>query len=150
MLGPLDDGRGRLATLLHLLWMLARPVGPHVLAAQRAALPELTALAERPGTRELFQQAAARGITLAGLSEMLPETRPPAPPCSPSRGSSGPEPGARSPPRFAAPDRYSGGCRASSGATTPVARTSRSRAAVASKSPGGGGPGKLRGAVRFR
>ena len=74
VVGPLDDERGRLAELLHILWLVARPAGPHVLAAQRAGLPELTAVAQRPDTLELFRHAADRELTLAGLREILPET----------------------------------------------------------------------------
>jgi tRNA(Arg) A34 adenosine deaminase TadA len=71
VLGPLDDDRGRLAELLHILWLTARPAGPHVLAAQRAALPERTSVAERSGIRDLVELAAARQHTLAGLRELL-------------------------------------------------------------------------------
>jgi hypothetical protein len=70
--GPLPDGRGRLAGLLHILWILARPAGPHVLAAQRAGLPELTRLAEQPATRELFRNAADRQLSLAALRAAWP------------------------------------------------------------------------------
>jgi tRNA(Arg) A34 adenosine deaminase TadA len=71
VLGPLEDHRGRLAELLHILWLAAKPAGPHVLAAQRAGLPELTGAAERAGIRELVQDAAARQLTLAELRELL-------------------------------------------------------------------------------
>ena len=70
--GPLADRRGRLAELLHLLWMVEMPAGPHVIAAQRSVLPELTGLAAQAGTREFFAAAAARPLTLAGLRESLP------------------------------------------------------------------------------
>ena len=70
--GPLDDGRGRLAELLHILWLMGRPAGPHVLAAQRAGLPELTGVAERAGARELADEAAAGRLTLAALRDLLP------------------------------------------------------------------------------
>jgi len=72
--GPLEDSRGRLAELLHILWMVNMPAGAHVIAAQRACLPELTALAGQAETRELFARAAARALTLAGLREILPAT----------------------------------------------------------------------------
>jgi tRNA(adenine34) deaminase len=72
VVGPLDDGRGRLAELLHILWLMARPAGPHVLAAQRAGLPELTGVAERAGARELAQEATAGRLTLAALRDLLP------------------------------------------------------------------------------
>jgi tRNA(Arg) A34 adenosine deaminase TadA len=71
VVGPLDDERGRLAELLHILWLVARPAGPHVLAAQRAGLPELTRVAERAGTSELVQHAAGQ-ITLAAVRDLLP------------------------------------------------------------------------------
>jgi tRNA(Arg) A34 adenosine deaminase TadA len=70
--GPLGDERGRLAELLHILWLTARPAGPHVLAAQRAGLPELTSVAERAGARELSQAAAAGQITLDAVRDLLP------------------------------------------------------------------------------
>jgi tRNA(Arg) A34 adenosine deaminase TadA len=81
VLGPLDDHRGRLAELLHILWLVARPAGPHVLAAQRAGLPELTGVAERAGARELIEQAAAGRLTLAAVGGLLPAAMaaPPAP-----------------------------------------------------------------------
>jgi hypothetical protein len=72
VLGPLDDHRGRLAELLHILWLAAKPAGPHVLAAQRAGLPELTGVAERAATGELAEHAAAGQLTLAGLRGLLP------------------------------------------------------------------------------
>ncbi|HEY3979431.1 MAG TPA: deaminase [Streptosporangiaceae bacterium] len=71
--GPLGDHRGRVAELLHILWLLARPAGPHVLAAQRAGLPELTSLAERAGPRELARRAAAGQLTLAAIGGLLPD-----------------------------------------------------------------------------
>jgi tRNA(Arg) A34 adenosine deaminase TadA len=72
--GPLPDARGRLAEFLHILWLVTRPAGPHVLAAQRAGLPELTALAEQPATRELVERAADRGLPLAALRDLLSGT----------------------------------------------------------------------------
>jgi tRNA(Arg) A34 adenosine deaminase TadA len=69
--GPLDDERGRLAALLHITWLLLRPAGAHVLAAQRAGLPALTSLAERAETRQLFAAAAAQGASLGQLRENL-------------------------------------------------------------------------------
>jgi tRNA(Arg) A34 adenosine deaminase TadA len=79
--GPLDGARGRLAELLHVLWLMAKPAGPHVLAAQRAGLPELTGAAEQAGIRQLVQDAAGRQLTLAELRELLlsPDCRPPVP-----------------------------------------------------------------------
>jgi tRNA(Arg) A34 adenosine deaminase TadA len=74
VLGPLDDERGRLAELLHILWLVTRPAGPHVIAAQRAGLPGLTALAERPAVQELVRRAATDQLTLAGLRELLSGT----------------------------------------------------------------------------
>jgi tRNA(Arg) A34 adenosine deaminase TadA len=79
VLGPLPDERGRLAELLHILWLVAKPARPHVIAAQRAGLPELTRLAEQPDTRELVTRAAADGLSLAALREILPKRWPPAP-----------------------------------------------------------------------
>jgi tRNA(Arg) A34 adenosine deaminase TadA len=91
VLGPLDDDRGRLAEFLHILWLAARPAGPHVLAAQRAGLPERTSLAGQSGTRELVQHADGQ-LTLAALRALLPgatAARSPAPPsggsCAPGR-----------------------------------------------------------------
>jgi tRNA(Arg) A34 adenosine deaminase TadA len=66
--GPLDDERGHLAALLHIVWLLLRPATrDHVLAAQRAGLPALTRLAERAETRQAFADAAAQGASLAQL-----------------------------------------------------------------------------------
>jgi hypothetical protein len=65
--GPLPDERGRLAELLHIVWLLQYPAGPHVLAAQQAALPAQTALATRPATLRLFTEAAASQAPLADL-----------------------------------------------------------------------------------
>jgi tRNA(adenine34) deaminase len=70
--GPLGDQRGRLAELLHILWLVARPAGPHVLAAQRAGLPELTGVAERAGARDLARRAAAGELRLAEVRGLLP------------------------------------------------------------------------------
>jgi tRNA(Arg) A34 adenosine deaminase TadA len=72
--GPLPDARGRLAEFLHILWLVTRPAGPHVLAAQQAGLPELTALAGRPAIGELVQRAAADGLPLMALRELLSGT----------------------------------------------------------------------------
>lgn len=69
--GPLDDERGRLAALLHIVWLARRPAGGgHVLAAQRAGLPALTRLAERAETRQLIADAA-QGASLAELRARL-------------------------------------------------------------------------------
>lgn len=65
--GPLDDERGRLAELLHIVWILQMPAGPHVLAAQQAGLPERTGLARRPETLRLFTDAVS---SRAGLGEL--------------------------------------------------------------------------------
>jgi tRNA(Arg) A34 adenosine deaminase TadA len=72
--GPLAGERGRLAELLHILWLVSMPAGPHVIAAQRAGLPELTRLAEQAETRELVGRAAASGRTFAGVREILSAT----------------------------------------------------------------------------
>jgi tRNA(Arg) A34 adenosine deaminase TadA len=69
--GPLPDERGRLAELMHIVWLLQNPAGPHVMAAQRAALPALTALAARPATLRLFTEAAASQAPLADLRTAL-------------------------------------------------------------------------------
>jgi tRNA(adenine34) deaminase len=57
--GPLPDERGRLAELLHIVFLLRRPAGPHVLAAQRSALPAQTARASDPRTFRLVITLAA-------------------------------------------------------------------------------------------
>ncbi len=72
--GPLADERGRLAELLHIVWILQRPAGPHVLAAQQAGLPAQVSLAARPGTLRLFAEAAASLATLAELRSALRDT----------------------------------------------------------------------------
>ncbi|HEX5295086.1 MAG TPA: hypothetical protein VFX25_39965, partial [Streptosporangiaceae bacterium] len=54
------------------LWLVARPAGPHVLAAQRAGLPELTGVAERAGARDLARRAAAGELRLAEVRGLLP------------------------------------------------------------------------------
>ena len=69
--GPLPDERGRLAELLHIVWLLQYPSGPHVLAAQQAALPAQTTLAARPATLRLFTEAAASQAPLADLRTAL-------------------------------------------------------------------------------
>jgi hypothetical protein len=68
--GPLPDERGRLSELLHITWIM-RAAGPHVLAAQQQALPDLTALAARPTTRDLLTEAAAARIPLPDLRTAL-------------------------------------------------------------------------------
>src|SRR5262249_49135257 len=55
-----------------IVWLLQYPAGPHVMAAQRAALPPLTALADRPATLRLFTEAAASQAPLAHLRTALP------------------------------------------------------------------------------
>ena len=45
MAGPLDNERGRLAALLHIVWLLRMPAGTHVLAAQAFR----TCSTDRPG-----------------------------------------------------------------------------------------------------
>jgi tRNA(Arg) A34 adenosine deaminase TadA len=69
--GPLDNERGRLAALLHIVWLLLMPAGAHVLAAQRSGLAALTSLAERTATQQLFIDAAKREATVADLGIAL-------------------------------------------------------------------------------
>jgi tRNA(adenine34) deaminase len=69
--GPLEDERGRLAELLHIVWLLQWPAGPHVLAAQQAALPAQVDLAGRPRTLRLFADAASSRTSLAELRSAL-------------------------------------------------------------------------------
>ena len=69
--GPLGDGRGRLAEVLHIVWILQLPAGPHVLAAQQAGLPARTRLAARPRTLRLFTDAASSRASLAELRSAL-------------------------------------------------------------------------------
>lgn len=69
--GPLPDERGRLAELLHIVWLLQMPAGRHVLAAQQAALPAQTRVAGRPQTLRLFTEAAAARAPLADLRSAL-------------------------------------------------------------------------------
>jgi len=69
--GPLADERGRLAELLHIVWLLQMPAGPHVLAAQREGLPAQARLAADPRTRRLFADAASSRTTLAELRSAL-------------------------------------------------------------------------------
>ena len=69
--GPLEDERGRLAELLHIVWILRLPAGPHVLAAQQAGLPARTRLAARPRTLRLFTDAASSRTSLAELRSAL-------------------------------------------------------------------------------
>ena len=71
MTGPLTDERGRLAELLHIVWILQRPAGPHVLAAQQAGLSAQVSLAARPGTLRLLAEAAANRAALAELRSAL-------------------------------------------------------------------------------
>jgi tRNA(Arg) A34 adenosine deaminase TadA len=69
--GPLEDERGRLAELLHIVWILQLPAGPHVLAAQQAGLPARTRLAARARTLRLFTDAASSRASLAELRSAL-------------------------------------------------------------------------------
>ena len=69
--GPLPDERGRLAELMHIVWILQMPAGPHLPAAQRAGLPAQAGLAARPGIRRLFADAAASRASLAELRTAL-------------------------------------------------------------------------------
>jgi hypothetical protein len=69
--GPLDDERGRLAELLHIVWIPQMPAGPHVLAAQQAGLPARTGLAQRPRTLRLFTDAVSSRASLAELRTAL-------------------------------------------------------------------------------
>jgi tRNA(Arg) A34 adenosine deaminase TadA len=65
--GPLDDERGRLAELLHIVWIVRMPAGPHVLAAQQAGLPVQARLAMSPRIPSLFAEAAASRASLEEL-----------------------------------------------------------------------------------
>ena len=69
--GPLPDERGRLAELLHIVFLLQRPAGPHVLAAQQSALPAQSARAAHPATRRLFTDLAAARAPLPPLRAAL-------------------------------------------------------------------------------
>jgi tRNA(Arg) A34 adenosine deaminase TadA len=69
--GPLPGERGRLAELLHLVFLLQRPAGPHVLAAQRSALPTRFAQAADPRTQHLITGHAATHAPLAALLTAL-------------------------------------------------------------------------------
>jgi tRNA(Arg) A34 adenosine deaminase TadA len=69
--GPLPDECGRLGELLHIVWLLQRPAGAHVLAAQQAGLPEQAALAARPRTLPLFAEASSGRAGLAELRSIL-------------------------------------------------------------------------------
>jgi tRNA(Arg) A34 adenosine deaminase TadA len=71
VVGPLDDERGRLAALLHIVWLALHPAGAHVLAAQRTGLPDLSRLAELVVTQELITQAAVSGASLTQLRAAL-------------------------------------------------------------------------------
>jgi tRNA(Arg) A34 adenosine deaminase TadA len=68
--GPLPDERGRLSELLHITWIM-RAAGPHVLAAQQQARPDLTALAARPATQRLLTEAATTRTPLPNLRSAL-------------------------------------------------------------------------------
>jgi tRNA(Arg) A34 adenosine deaminase TadA len=67
VVGPLDGTRGRLAELLHIVYLLQRPARPHVIAAQRLGLPAMTALAEHPQTLRTFTEASAENASLTEL-----------------------------------------------------------------------------------
>jgi tRNA(Arg) A34 adenosine deaminase TadA len=69
--GPLSGERGRLAELLHIVFLIQRPAGPHVLAAQRSALPTQTAQAAAPETLRLFTELAATHAPLTHLRSAL-------------------------------------------------------------------------------
>jgi hypothetical protein len=69
--GPLPDERGRLAELLHIVFLIQRPAGPHVLAAQQSALPARFARAAHPATLRLFTDLAAARAPLATLRSAL-------------------------------------------------------------------------------
>jgi len=69
--GPLPGERGRLAELLHIVFLVQRPAGPHVLAAQQAALPTQTAQAAAPETLRLVTDLAAAHAPLAALRSAL-------------------------------------------------------------------------------
>jgi len=69
--GPLPGERGRLAELLHIVFLVQRPAGPHVLAAQQAALPSQTAQAAAPETLRLVTDLAAAHAPLAALRSAL-------------------------------------------------------------------------------
>jgi tRNA(adenine34) deaminase len=69
--GPLDDDRGRLAELLHIVYLVQRPAGPHVIAAQQSGLPSLTVQAQNRKTLRLFAEASAEHASLAELRAAL-------------------------------------------------------------------------------
>jgi tRNA(Arg) A34 adenosine deaminase TadA len=69
--GPLPGERGRLAELLHIVFLIQRPAGPHVLAAQRSALPSQTARAAAPETLRLVTDLAAAHAPLTRLRAAL-------------------------------------------------------------------------------
>jgi tRNA(adenine34) deaminase len=69
--GPLPDERGRLAELLHIVFLIQRPAAPHVLAAQQSALPAQTARAAVPATLRLVTALAAARAPLSRLRSAL-------------------------------------------------------------------------------
>jgi tRNA(Arg) A34 adenosine deaminase TadA len=69
--GPLDDERGRLGELLHIVWIVRKPAGPHVLAAQQQGLPARTRLAGQPRILRLFAEAASSRASLTELRTAL-------------------------------------------------------------------------------
>ena len=69
--GPLPDERGRLAELLHIVFLLQRPAGPHVLAAQQSALPAQSARAADPRTQHLITEHATAHAPLTTLRSAL-------------------------------------------------------------------------------
>ena len=69
--GPLPGERGRLAELLHIVFLVQRPAGPHVLAAQQAALPTQTAQAAALETLRLVTDLAAAHAPLTALRSAL-------------------------------------------------------------------------------
>jgi hypothetical protein len=70
--GPLADERGRLAELLHIVFLLQRPAGPHVLAPQQSALPAQYARAADPRIQHLITEHAATHSPLTHLCSALP------------------------------------------------------------------------------
>jgi tRNA(Arg) A34 adenosine deaminase TadA len=70
--GPLDDERGRLAELLHIVFLLQPPAGPHVMAAAEAGLPDRTTQARQPRMARILAEAVAQNASLAELRAALP------------------------------------------------------------------------------
>ena len=72
--GPLPGERGRLAELLHIVFLLQRPAAPHVLAPQQTALPTQFARAAAPRTLRLVTDLAAIRAPLTHLRFALRAT----------------------------------------------------------------------------